>query len=242
DPNIKPQHGSQVSLGFYKNFKSNTIETSVEVYYKWIENYLDYKSGAILVMNHHIETDVFTTKGKSYGIELFVKKATGKLNGWISYSYSRALIRENDPLAGEIINGGNYYPTNFDQPHSASMIANYRITHRYSVSLNVIYSTGRPITLPTGVFDYGGSARLLYSDRNEYRIPDYFRSDFSVNMLGDHKIHQTTHNSWTFGVYNWLGRKNAYSVYFISQNGTINGYKLSIFGSAIPFITYNIRF
>ncbi len=242
DPNIKPQHGSQVSLGLYKNFKSNTIETSVEVYYKWIENYLDYKNGAILVMNHHIETDVFTTKGKSYGIEFFLKKATGKLNGWISYSYSRALIREDDPLAGEIINGGNYYPTDFDQPHSANMIGNYRITHRYSVSLNVVYSTGRPITLPTGVFDYGGSARLLYSDRNEYRIPDYFRSDFSVNMLGDHKIHQTTHNSWTFGVYNWLGRKNAYSVYFISQNGTINGYKLSIFGSAIPFITYNIRF
>jgi len=96
--------------------------------------------------------------------------------------------------------------------------------------------------LPTGVFDYGGSARLLYSDRNAYRIPDYFRTDFSVNMLGDHKLKQLTHNSWTFGVYNWLGRKNAYSVYFISQNGTVQGYKLSIFGSAIPFITYNIRF
>ncbi|MGH2565461.1 MAG: TonB-dependent receptor, partial [Ginsengibacter sp.] len=104
------------------------------------------------------------------------------------------------------------------------------------------YSTGRPITLPTAVFDYEGSERLLYSDRNAYRIPDYFRTDFSVNMEGDHKLKQLTHNSWTFGVYNWIGRKNAYSVYYISQNGIVKGYKLSIFGSAIPFITYNIRF
>ncbi|MDQ2720188.1 MAG: TonB-dependent receptor [Bacteroidota bacterium] len=242
DPNIKPQQGSQVSFGFYKNLKSNTIETSVELYYKWIKNYLDYKSGAVLIMNHHIETDVFTTKGKSYGIEFLVKKSTGKLNGWASYTFSRSLIRENDPLAGELINGGNYYPTNFDQPHNATMIGNYRITHRYSVSLNVSYSTGRPITLPVGVYDYAGSARLLYSDRNGYRIPDYFRTDFSMNIDGNHKVKQVTHNSWTFGVYNWTGKKNAYSVYFISQNGGIHGYKLSIFGSAIPFITYNIRF
>jgi CarboxypepD_reg-like domain/TonB-dependent Receptor Plug Domain len=242
DPNIRPQLGSQASLGLYKNFKSNTIETSVEVYYKWIRNYLDYKSGAILIMNHHIETDVFTTKGKAYGAELLVKKATGKLNGWVSYTYSRSLIRQNDPLAGELINEGNYYPSNFDQPHNATMVGNYRITHRYSVSLNVTYSTGRPITLPIAVYDYAGSARLLYSDRNAYRIPDYFRSDFSLIMEGDHKLKQLTHNSWTLGVYNLTGRKNAYSVYYISQNGTIQGYKLSIFGSAIPFITYNIRF
>ncbi|MEO8721049.1 MAG: TonB-dependent receptor plug domain-containing protein [Ginsengibacter sp.] len=242
DPNIKPQNGSQVSLGLYQNFKSNTIEASVEVYYKWIQNYLDYKSGARLIMNHHIETDVFTTKGKSYGVEFLLKKTIGKLNGWISYSFSRALIREDDPLAGEIINGGKYYPTNFDQPQSFNLIGNYRITHRYSVSLNVVYSTGRPVTLPTGVFDYGGSARLSYSDRNEYRISDYFRTDFSVNILGNHKLKQLTHNSWTLGVYNLLARKNAYSVYFISQNATVQGYKLSIFGSAIPFITYNIRF
>jgi hypothetical protein len=242
DPNIKPQSGSQVSLGLYKNFKSNTIETSVEVYYKWIQNYLDYKNGAVLILNHHIETDVFTTKGKSYGVEFLLKKATGKLNGWITYTYSRSLIKEDDPLAGEIINGGNYYPTGFDQPHSATLVGNYRITHRFSVSLNVTYSTGRPITLPVGVFDYAGSERLLYSERNEYRIPDYFRTDVSVNVDGNHKVKQVTHNSWTFGVYNLFGRKNAYSVYYVSQNGTTQGYKLSIFGNAIPFITYNIRF
>lgn len=242
DLSIKPQQGKQVSLGIYKNFKSNTIETSLEVYYKWIKNYLDYKSGAILFMNHHLETDVFTTIGKAYGIELLIKKATGKLNGWASYTFSRALIKQDDPLAGETVNGGNYYPTNFDQPHNLSVIGNYRITHRYTVSLNVIYSTGRPVTVPIGAFNYAGSARVLYSDRNKYRIPDYFRADFSLNINSNHRVHQTAHNTWTFGVYNFLSRKNAYSVYFISQNGSIHGYKLSIFANAIPFITYNIRF
>lgn len=239
---IKPQQGKQVSFGIYRNFKSNTIETSLEIYYKWIQDYLDYKSGAVLIMNHHLETDVFTTRGKAYGIELLIKKATGKLNGWLSYTFSRTLIKQDDPLAGETINSGNYYPTNFDQPHSLNLIGNYRLTHRFSTSLNFIYSTGRPVTVPIGAFNYAGSARVLYSDRNKYRIPDYFRADFSLNLSGNHRIHQTAHNSWTVGVYNFLSRTNAYSIYFISLGGSIHGYKLSIFANAIPFITYNIRF
>jgi TonB dependent receptor/CarboxypepD_reg-like domain/TonB-dependent Receptor Plug Domain len=242
DPNIKPQSGDQISLGLYKNFLSNTVETSVEVYYKNIQHYLDYKSGAVLVLNHHIETDVLNTNGKAYGVELMIKKLTGKLNGWISYSYSRTLLKQDDPNAGEIINEGKYYPANYDQPHSATVIANYRVNHRFSISANGTYSTGRPITLPIGVFFYDNSFRTLYADRNAYRIPDYFRVDFSMNIEGNHRIHQTTHNSWTLGVYNLTGRKNPYSVYYVSQNGMINGYKLSIFGSAIPYVNYNIRF
>jgi hypothetical protein len=242
DPNIKPQQGTQVSLGLYKNFKNNTIETSVEVYYKWFTNYLDYRSGAVLVMNHHIETDVINTDGTAYGIELLLKKPTGKLNGWVSYTYSRSLLKQNDPYAGEKINKGMEYPSNFDQPNNINFIGNYRLTHRFSFSLNFTYSTGRPITLPIAEYDYAGSVRVLYSERNAYRVPDYFRSDFSMNLEGNHKVHQKTHNSWTLGIYNLTGRKNAYSVYFISQNGSIQGYKLSIFGTAVPFITYNIRF
>ena len=242
DPNIKPQKGDQFSLGVYKNFKANTVEASVEVYYKNIENYLDYKSGAVLVMNHHIETDVLGTKGKAYGVELLVKKLTGKLNGWISYTWSRILLKMDDPAAGELINRGMFYPANYDKPHDITVIANYRVNHRFSLSLNGTYSTGRPITLPIGVFNYGGSLRTLYADRNAYRIPDYFRSDFSMNIDGNHKVHQLTHNSWTIGVYNLTGRKNPYSVYYVSENGAVNGYKLSIFGSAIPYVNFNIRF
>lgn len=242
DPNIKPQLGTQVALGLYKNFKNNTIETSAEVYYKWFNNYLDYKSGAVLIMNHHIETDVLETKGTAYGVEVLVKKATGKVNGWISYNYSRSILKQDDPNAGELINGGREYPSNFDQPHNATLVGNFRINHRFSISLNATYSTGRPITLPIAEYDYAGSVRVLYSDRNAYRIPDYFRTDLSLNLEGNHKVKQKTHNSWTAGVYNLTARKNAYSVYFISQNGGIRGYKLSIFGTAIPFITYNIKF
>lgn len=242
DPNIKPQFGEQVSIGLYKNLKSNTIETSVEVYYKKIKDYLDYKSGAVLVLNHHIETDVLSTKGKAYGVEVLIKKLTGKLNGWISYTWSRTLLQANDFTQGEIINSGKYYPANYDEPNDITFISNYRFTHRFSISLNATYSTGRPITLPVGRFFYDNAYRTLYADRNSYRIPDYFRTDFSMNLDGNFKIHQKTHNSWTIGVYNLTGRKNPYSVYFVSENGIVNGYKLSIFGSPIPFINFNIKF
>jgi TonB dependent receptor/CarboxypepD_reg-like domain/TonB-dependent Receptor Plug Domain len=242
DPNIKPQLGSQISLGAYKNFKNNTIETSVEIYYKNIQDYLDYKSGAVLVMNHHIETDVINTKGKAYGVEFMIKKATGKLNGWISYTYSRVFLKMDDPNAGELINNGNWYPADYDQPSALTMVANYRINHRFSLSFNFTYNTGRPITLPIGAFPYDNSFRTLYSDRNAYRIPDYVRADFSMNIDGNHKVNQKFHNSWTIGVYNIFGTHNPYSVYYVSENGVINGYKLSIFGSAIPFINYNVRF
>lgn len=242
DMNIKPQFGDQFSIGFFKNFGVDSIETSVEVYYKRLRNILDYKSGAQLVLNHHIETDVYNAKGKAYGIELMVKKRTGKLNGWMSYTFSRTLLQMNDPNIGTIVNRGEFYPSNYDKPHDATVVGNYAVNHRFSVSLNLTYSTGRPITLPIGRFYYAGSQRALYSDRNANRIPNYFRTDLSMNIEGNHKIHQLAHNSWTIGVYNLTGRKNPYSVYYTSENGIVNGYKLSIFGSAIPFINYNIRF
>ncbi|MDP4258886.1 MAG: carboxypeptidase-like regulatory domain-containing protein [Bacteroidota bacterium] len=242
DPHIKPQQGLQYSLGYYRNFSANTIETSVEVYYKQIGDYLDYKSGASLVLNHHIETDVLTTKGKAYGVELLVKKASGRLNGWFSYAFSRTFLKQDDPLAGESINNGKYYPASFDKPHNVNFIGNYRFSHRYSVSLNIVYSTGRPITLPLSVFQLGGTTGLFYSERNQYRIPDYFRTDLSVNIDGNHRIKKLTHNFWSAGVYNLTGRQNPYSVYFTQENGQVKGYKLSIFGAPIPFITYNIKF
>lgn len=242
DPNIRPQSGDQLSLGIYKNLKSNTIETSLEVYYKHMNDYLDYKSGAVLVLNHHIETDVLATRGKAYGIELLIRKATGKFNGWFSYTYARTLLQMNDNTQGAPINKGVYYPANYDKPHDVTFVGNVRVSHRFSISLNTTYSTGRPITLPIGRFYYGGAERTVYSDRNQYRIPDYFRCDFSMNIEGNHKVHQLFHNSFTIGVYNLTAKKNPYSVYFLTENGVVNGYKLSIFGTAIPYINYNIRF
>jgi hypothetical protein len=242
DPNIKPQYGDQISLGLYQNLQSNTIELSAEVYYKRLKDFLDFKSGANVVLNPHVETDVLETEGKAYGVELMLKKSSGKLNGWISYTYSRTLLQANDPTQGEIINNGNYYPANFDKPHAFNFIGNYRVSHRFNASLNVTYSTGRPITLPEAKYFADGAERVLYSDRNAYRIPDYFRTDFALNIDGNHKVHQRFHNSWSVGVYNLTGRQNPYSVYYVTQGGTISGYQLSIFGAAIPYVNYNIRF
>ncbi len=242
DPNIKPQFGQQISLGLYKNAASNTIETSVEVYYKKINNYLDYRSGATLLLNDHVEQEVINTQGKAYGVEFLVKKTAGKLNGWISYTYARTFLKQDDPNAGELINNGNFYPASYDKPHDFNFNGNYRVSHRFSISLDMTYSTGRPITLPIAKYEYGGSERVYYSDRNAYRIPDYFRTDLSMTIEGNHKVHQLTHNSWSIGVYNLTGRANAYSTYFQEQGGVINGYQLSIFARPIPFVNYNIRF
>lgn len=242
DTFVKPQIGDQISLGYYKNFKNNTIEGSVEGYYKLIENMLDFKSGAQVVLNDQIETDIISGQGKSYGIEFLLKKKTGKLNGWLSYTYSRALIKIDGEHITETINNGEYYPASYDKPHSLNLIANWKFSRRFSISTNVAYSTGRPITFPIAKYYYGGSERLHYSDRNQYRIPDYFRLDLSINFEGNHKIKKLNHSSWTFGIYNLTGRDNAYSIYFVSKDGDVQGYKLSIFAEAIPTITYNFRF
>ncbi len=242
DPNIKPQFGSQVSLGLYKNYNASTIETSVEVYYKNLKDYLDYKSGASLILNRAIERDVVNTKGKAYGAEFSLKKNAGKLTGWMSYAYSRILLKTDDLEKGSLVNEGTYYPANHDKPHAFNFTGNYAFKQRYHLSLNVTYSTGRPITLPIAKYYYAGSERVFYSDRNAYRIPDYFRTDISFNIEGNYKVKQRFRNSFTMGVYNVTGRKNAYSTYFTQENGSIAGYKLSIFATMLPFISYNIKF
>jgi len=242
DPNIKPTTGDQISLGLYKNIRKNTIEASIELYRKRMKNYLDYRAGAKLIQNHHVETEVVNTEGNSYGAEFLVKKNSGKLNGWVSYTYSRIFLRMNDPSQGELVNNGKWYPANFDKPHDFTFVGNYKFSRRFSTSLNCTYSTGRPVTLPIATYNMAGGQRIVYGDRNQYRIPDYFRIDLSLNIEGNHKIKKLSHSSWTIAVYNLTGRKNVYSVYFTSDNGKIQGYKLSIFGQPIPTITYNFRF
>jgi hypothetical protein len=242
DPYIQPQIGDQVSLGYYKNLGRKQIETSAEVYYKLTQNALDFKGGAVLLLNHQIETDVVNANGKAYGIELMVKKPSGKLNGWISYTYSRSLLQTKNSYSSEIINRGEYYASNYDKPHAANFIGNYKFNRRVNFSLNMTYSTGRPLTIPLAQYELNGTKRVYYSDRNKYRIPDYFRMDLSLNFEGNHKIKKLAHSSWTIAVYNLTGRDNAYSVYFVSEEGKIEGYKLSVFAQPIPTLTYNFRF
>lgn len=242
DANIRPQTGMQIAGGLYRNFDGNAIETSIEAYYKTMDNYLDYKSGAKLTMNHTIETDVIKAKGRAYGIELMAKKTQGKLNGWISYTYSRTQLRQKEGAKEDRVNRGEWYSADFDKPHDIKLVANYKFTHRFSFSLNCDYSTGRPITLPVSKYQYAGGEFLYYSDRNSMRIPDYFRMDASFNIEPSHHLTLLTHSSISIGVYNLTGRKNAYSVYYTSDNGKIQGYKLAIFGMPIPYLSYNIKF
>ena len=242
DGYIKPQVGDQYAVGYYRNFRQNTIETSVETYYKSLRDFVDYTSGAVLLLNRHLETDLVNAQGQAYGVEVSIRKATGKINGWLNYTYSRALVRVPAGPTAAAINNGSWYPSNFDKPHDVSLVGNYRFSKRFSASLNFNYSTGRPITLPLALYDAGGGPRILYSDRNAYRIPDYYRVDFGLNIEGGHRARKLAHSSWTVSVYNLTGRRNPYSVYFKSQNGVVKGYQLAIFGQAIPTVTYNFKF
>ena len=239
--NIKPMSGNQFSLGFYSNISNPILEVSVEGYYKTVQNLVEYKDGANLVVNEHPEMDVLQGELNSYGIELMIKKPLGKLNGWINYTYSNATVVVDNKITGEQNNFGQAYPANYDKPHTFNLVANYKITKRLSFSGNVVYSTGRPITYPTAIYYQNGEKILNYSLRNEYRIPDYFRVDIAVKLEGNLKRKKFLHGSWIFSIYNLLGRKNAYSVYFKTEGDQINGYKLSIFGAPIFSITYDFK-
>jgi hypothetical protein len=242
DPNIKPQQCDQISLGIYKNAMNNNIEAFVEVYYKNIKNIVDYKIGSELLLNDNLERDVLQGHGKAYGAEFLLRKKTGKLNGWISYTYSRTFIRMDGPVEAERVNRGEYFPANYDKPHDFNLVSNYRITRRYSLSFNFVYNTGRPITYPVGLYKLGNGYRVHYSDRNAYRIPDYVRADLGFNIEGNHRVKKLAHGFWTVSVYNLLGRKNPYSIYFVSNGEEIKAYKLAVFGAPIPTITYNFSF
>ena len=242
DANIRPQKGWQTAFGFYKNLMNNTLELSIEGYYKQMDRYLDYASFARLLMNHNIETDVIETKGRAYGVEIMFKRTLGRLNGWLSYTYSRTELRQDDPRVSDPVNKGDWYPAPYDKPHDLKFVGNFKLTHRFSFSVNLDYCTGRPMTMPVGTYYYAGGWRLMYGDRNAHRIPDYFRLDISFNIEPSHKLTLLTHSSFTIGVYNVTGRKNPYSVFFRTEGNTVNSYMLSIFGSPIPYITYNIKF
>lgn len=240
---IKPQNGWQAAAGLYWSVAGNLVDISLEGYYKQMNHYLDYKAGASLMMNEHLADDLIETRGKAYGVELMLKKTSGKLNGWLSYTYSRTLLKESQDRGIETINGGDWYNAPHDKPHDIKLVANYKLTHRFSFSANLDYSTGRPVTIPVGTYEYGGGTRLAYSERNAYRIPDYFRLDLAMNIEPGHYLKSLAHFSITFGVYNVTGRKNPYSVYFTSQAGQApKGHMLSVFATQIPYANINIKF
>ncbi|MFB9078492.1 TonB-dependent receptor plug domain-containing protein [Flavobacterium procerum] len=242
DLNVKPQSGLQYSLGVFKKLDYKDLEISLEGYYKTSKNVLDYKTGSQILLNQDLETELLQGDGKAYGIEFLLKKSIGRLNGWVGYTYSRSFIKLDSQFNDEKVNNGKFFPTNFDKPHDVSVVMNYKITHRYSFSSNFVYQTGRPITYPIGKYYYNGAEYTLYSDRNKFRIPDYYRLDVGLNIEGNHKIKKLAHSFWNISVYNLLGVNNPYSIFFVTNNGEVKAYKTTIFAVPIPTITYNFKF
>jgi hypothetical protein len=238
---IKPQRGDQFSFGIYKNSNSKSIELSAEAYYKLLYNVLDYKGGAELLMNDHLETDIINGNGKAYGVEFMIKKQLGMLTGWISYTYSRVLLKVDGKFEEEKVNGGKYFPANYDKPNDLKFVANAKLFRRFNFTTNFVYNTGRPITYPVAFYNFHNVNRVFYSDRNEFRIPDYMRLDFAATINGNLKAKKLNHSSLTFTVYNALGRRNPYSIFFKAEDGVVKGYKMSIFGQPIFMVTYNFR-
>lgn len=235
DYHLQPSSSNQFSLGVFRNFLKGGWESSVELFYKKTNNATEFKDGADFLASPKIETTVLQGDQQAYGLEFFLKRSSRKLDGWLSYTYSRSFVKVDGEHAWDKINQGEIYPSNYDIPHAINTVINYHLRRRITASTVLTYQTGRPITYPIGVYYVDEVAYTDYSKRNEYRIPDYFRVDVSLTLEGNLKKHKLIHSSWMFSIYNLTGRKNPYSIYFESENGRINSYKYSVIG--VPFFT-----
>lgn len=239
---IQPATADQVAIGYFQNLFDNQVKISVESYYKWFSNLVDYKDGADLIFEENIEKELLTGHGRAYGLEVMIEKKTGWLTGWISYTLARSERRVQGDLRATRINDGEWYAANFDKPHDLSIVLNAQLSENWEVGANFAYQTGRPVTYPDALSEFQGVYYPVYSNRNGARIPHYHRLDLSATYsFGKAKYWE---HSLSFGVYNAYGRKNPYSIYF-EQNqdtGKPQAVQLSIFASQIPFVTYNFKF
>jgi len=235
-PIVKPQLVNQFAAGYFRNFKENEWETSVELYYKGMKNQIDYKNGADILLNEQVESQLEFGNGRSYGLEFFVKKNRGKLHGWVSYTLARSLRKF------ENINGGNYYPARQDRVHDLSIVGIFDLNERWSVSGTWVYFTGNAVTFPSGKYTIEGKTVNYYTERNGYRMPNYHRLDVSATYTNKKK--RKSKSSWNFSVYNVYARKNAWAINFEPDEkdpSKTNAVRLSLF-SIIPSITYNFKF
>ncbi|KQM78792.1 collagen-binding protein [Pedobacter sp. Leaf216] len=234
--NIKPEIADQVALGYFKNIQDNNYELSGEIYYKWLQNQIDYKNAAELLANSNVESELLYGVGRAYGLELFFKKKFGKLNGWVGYTLSRTERKFTE------LNNGNYFPARQDRTHDISVVGIYNMTKRWTFSSSFIYSTGNAVTYPAGKYSIGGQMAYYYTERNAGRMPYNMRLDVSATLEG--KPGKKYQSSWNFGIYNVLARKNPYSIEFITDPdnpGKTAAQQTSLFG-LIPSITWNFKF
>ena len=239
---ISPLEVNQFSFGYAYDTKNNNYNFSFEGYYKSFKNMIEYKNGADLFLNENMETQLLPADGFSYGAEISLHKNKGKLTGNANYTYSVTQRKTTSNYITENINGGDYYPSNYDKPHVFNFSANYKINKKWDFGTFFTYQTGRPSTQPTGRILVNDRWHLTYSDRNAYRIPDTHRLDISFNYKPEGNPDTRWESSWAFGVYNVYGRKNAFSTYSTFNNEQLRTFQFSVIGSQIPFITYNFKF
>ena len=237
---VKPQDGIQYALGLFKNFKEDAYETSLEVYYKDLNNQIDYADNYVDDISKEVEDAFVFGVGRAYGAELFLKKSTGNLNGWIGYTLSRTERSFPD------IENGRWYPAAYDRTHDLSVVANYDINEKWQLGGAFIYGTGRLFTPTNGFFFIDQNINLFYGPRNSARLDPYHRLDLSATYTPYPSSKKKWKGSWTFSVYNVYNRKNPFfinfetDVDFAAGTTTIEGSKITIF-PIIPSITYNFK-
>ncbi|MDB4902047.1 MAG: TonB-dependent receptor plug [Mucilaginibacter sp.] len=233
---VKPEIADQVSMGYYRTFHQNGIEFSSEIYYKTLQNQIDYKNGANLVGNENIEADLLFGTGRAYGWETYVKKKYGKLTGWVSYTLSKSERKING------INNNNYYLASQDQTNHLSVVGMYQASKKWVLSADFVYSTGTPVTYPDGKFSVDGSPVYAYGNRNSQRLSPYNRLDLGATLYVK-KTHRIE-SSWNFSIYNIYGQSNPYTIIFQTDPNNMNRTQVqqtSLF-KMVPSVTYNFKF
>lgn len=234
--NVKPEIADQISFGYFRNFKNNVYEFSTEVYYKYLQNQIDYRDGAELRFNESVESQLLFGMGRAYGIEFSLRKKYGKFNGWIGYT----LARTEKKIEG--INNGEYYPAKQDRTHDISIVGIYEFSNNWSLSATWVYYTGNAVSFPSGKYEVAGQIVNYYTERNGYRMPAYHRLDLGVTW--QQKKTEKFESSWNFSLYNAYGRENAYSITFQEDpNDPANtqAIQTTLF-RWVPSISYNFKF
>ena len=234
--NIKPEIADQYTLGYFRNFSNNMYETSLEVYYKTLQNQIDYRNGANLILNNKVESQLVFGKGWGYGVEFLIRKKYGKLTGWISYTLSKAKRQFPD------INGGNIFLAKQDRPNNIAVVGMYELNPKLTFSATWIFISGNPVTFPSGRYAIDGNIVPYYTERNGYRMPDYHRLD--IGLTWQRKKTASFESNWNFSIYNVYARANAYAINFQQDPNDptkMQAVQLSLF-RFVPAITYNFKF
>jgi hypothetical protein len=244
DSYIKPQIADQFAVGYFTNFKEDTYSLEVESYFKKIKNRMDYIDGADLIANEAIEQVILNGEMRSYGLEIMLRKNTGRFSGWIAYTLSRSEQKTPGRTASEIgINNGNWYRSAYDKTHNLAVTSSYKWNKKWNFGANFTLQTGQPVTYPNGQYTYQGITVPSYGLRNENNLPLYHHLDISATLTPKHNESKKWKGEWVFSIYNLYARKNAASIRFRQNqdSGQNEAIKLSIFG-IVPAVSYNFKF